>query len=44
MDNFSRKILSWDVSEILSGAVRLNSLRNAINEQFLQIKDLKIDT
>lgn len=44
MDNFSRKILSWDVSEKLSGAIRLNSLRNAISEQFLQNKDLKIDT
>ena len=44
MDNFSRKILSWNVSEKLSGAIRLNSLRNAINEQFLQNKDLKIDT
>lgn len=44
MDNFSRKILSWNVSEKLSGAIRLNSLRKAINEQFLQNKDLKIDT
>ena len=44
MDNFSRKILSWDVNEKLSGAIRLNSLRNAIHEQFLQKKDLKNDT
>ena len=38
------KILSCDVNEKLSGAIRLNSLRNGINDQFLQKKDLKIDT
>ncbi|WP_143093329.1 DDE-type integrase/transposase/recombinase [Halpernia frigidisoli] len=44
MDNFSRKVLDWDVSEKLSGAIRLKSLKRAIDEQFLQKKDLKIDT
>ena len=48
MDNFSRKILSWDVNENLSGKIRLNSLENAIKGQFLekQILDnenLKLD-
>lgn len=43
MDDFSRKVLAWDVSEKLSGAIRLESLRRAVDEQFLQKKDLKID-
>ena len=48
MDNFSRKIVSWDVSEKLSGKIRLNSLENAIKEQFLERqvlynKNLKLD-
>lgn len=48
MDNFSRKVLSWDVSEKLSGAIRLNSLEKAIKEQFLekqvlQNENLKLD-
>ena len=34
MDNFSRKILSWDLSSKLSGRVRLESLKRAIVEQF----------
>lgn len=34
MDNFSRKILAWDVSEKLSGTIRLQSLKRAVNEQF----------
>lgn len=41
MDNFSRKILAWDVSENLSGQIRLNSLKSAINEQFLEKKIVK---
>ena len=36
MDNFSRKILAWDVSVNLSGTIRLQSLKNAINEQFIE--------
>ncbi|MGS0748645.1 DDE-type integrase/transposase/recombinase [Halpernia sp. GG3] len=48
MDNFSRKILSCDVSENLSGKIRLNSLENAIKEQFLEkqvlpVESLKLD-
>lgn len=43
MDNFSRKVLAWDVSEKLSGVIRLESLKRAIDEQFLQKKYLKID-
>ena len=43
MDNFSRKVLAWDVCEKLSGVIRLESLKRAINEQFLQKEDLKID-
>lgn len=48
MDNFSRKVLSWDVSEKLSGQIRLKSLENAINEEFLEKKvlpneNLKLD-
>ncbi|MFC6269814.1 DDE-type integrase/transposase/recombinase [Frigoriflavimonas asaccharolytica] len=43
MDNFSRKVLAWDVSEKLSGVMRLESLKRAINEQFLQKNDLKND-
>lgn len=34
MDNFSRKILALDVSEKLSGTIRLQSLKRAVNEQF----------
>ena len=41
MDNFSRKILAWDVSENLSGQIRLNSLNSVINEQFLEKKIVK---
>ena len=44
MDNFSRKVLAWDVCEQLSGAIRLESLKRAIDEQFLQKADLKIGT
>ncbi|SEF55846.1 Integrase core domain-containing protein [Halpernia humi] len=36
MDNFSRKVLAWDVNEKLSGKIRLKSLKNAIKEQFLE--------
>ena len=43
MDNFSRKVLAWDVSERLSGSIRLESLKRAIDEQFLQKKDSKMD-
>lgn len=43
MDDFSRKVLPWDVSEKHSGSIRLESLKLAINYQFLQKKDLKID-
>ena len=34
MDNFSRRILSWNVNHTLSGKIRLESLKNAIVEQF----------
>lgn len=44
MDNFSRKVLPWDVREKLSGSIRLESLKRAIDEQFLQKKDSKIDS
>ncbi|WP_027375670.1 DDE-type integrase/transposase/recombinase [Kaistella palustris] len=44
MDNFSRKVLAWDVCEQLSGAIRLESLKRAIDEQYLQKEDLKIGT
>lgn len=44
MDNFSRKVLAWDVSEKLSGTIRLRSLKRAIDEQILQKKNLKIKT
>ena len=44
MDNFSRKVLAWDVSEKLSGVIRLESLKRAINEQFLQKDYLEIKT
>jgi transposase InsO family protein len=48
MDNFSRKILSWDVSENLSGKMRLKSLEKAVKEQFLEKqvlddRNLKLD-
>lgn len=39
-----RKILSWEVSEKLSGVIRLESLKRAIDHQFLQKKDLKNNT
>ena len=34
MDNFSRRILSWNVNHTLSGKIRLESLKRAIVEQF----------
>jgi transposase InsO family protein len=34
MDNFSRKILAYDVSDKLSAEIRLSSLKQAINREF----------
>lgn len=34
VDNFSRMILSWDISTKLSGQIRLRSIERAIKEQF----------
>lgn len=34
VDNFSRKILAYDVSQTLSAAIRLESLKRAVNSEF----------
>ncbi len=41
LDNYSRKILAFDISRKLSGKIRLESLKNAIQEQFLDKLELQ---
>ena len=43
MDNFSRKILAWNVSKELSGKTRMQSLKRAITEQFIEKENLDLN-
>lgn len=44
MDNFSRKILAWNVSKELSGKTRMQSLKRAITEQFIEKENLDLNS
>ena len=45
VDNFSRKILAYDYSKKLSAAIRVKSLRRAVEEQFgVSLNEDKKDT
>ena len=43
MDNFSRKILAWNVSKELSGKTRMQSLKRAITEQFIEKENFDLN-
>lgn len=44
VDNFSWKIISWDISKKKSGVIRTNTVKRAIEEEFgLNLKDQNLD-